>query len=100
MLHFPLTFMKIFNKTELAVSKDSIFFPDYSALWRSGISDSLIQKNLSKAATQKEDRNWFSIPIIAYGGQKYCRMLQESILQYFRPPLSYHLSLRSLFCLF
>ena len=32
--------------------------------------------------------------------QKYCRMLQESILQYFRPSLSYHLSLRSLFCLF
>ena len=33
-------------------------------------------------------------------GQKYCRMLQESILQYFRPSLSYHLSLRPLLCLF
>ena len=33
-------------------------------------------------------------------GQKHCRMLQESILQYFRPALSYHLSLRSLFFLF
>ena len=33
-------------------------------------------------------------------GQNYCRMLQESILQYFRPSLSYHLSLRPLFCLF
>ena len=33
-------------------------------------------------------------------GQKYCRMLQESILQYFRPSLSYHLSLRHLFCPF
>ena len=33
-------------------------------------------------------------------GQKYCRMLQESILQYIRPTLSYHLSLRSLVCLF
>ena len=32
-------------------------------------------------------------------GQKYCRMLQESILQYFRPSLSYHLSLRPLCCL-
>ena len=30
-------------------------------------------------------------------GQKYYRM---SILQYFRPLLSYHLSLISLFCLF
>ena len=27
-------------------------------------------------------------------GQKYYRMLQESILQYFRPSLSYHLSLK------
>ena len=27
-------------------------------------------------------------------------MLQEGILQYFRPSLSYHLSLRRLFCLF
>ena len=33
-------------------------------------------------------------------GQKYCRMLQGSILQYFQPALSYHLSLRPLFCLF
>ena len=33
-------------------------------------------------------------------GQKYCRMLQESMLQYFRPSLSYHLSLRPLFCQF
>ena len=32
--------------------------------------------------------------------QTYCRMLQKSILQYFRPSLSYHLSLRPLFCLF
>ena len=32
-------------------------------------------------------------------GHKYCRMFQESILQYFRPSLSYHLSLRPLFCL-
>ena len=33
-------------------------------------------------------------------GRKYCRMLQESILQYFLPLLSYHLSLRPLFCVF
>ena len=33
-------------------------------------------------------------------GQKYCRMLSMSILQYFGPPLSYHLSLRPFFCLF
>ena len=33
-------------------------------------------------------------------GQKYCRMLQESILQYFLPSISCHLSVRPLFCLF
>ena len=33
-------------------------------------------------------------------GQMYCRMLQESILQYFRPSLSYHSSLIPLLCLF
>ena len=33
-------------------------------------------------------------------GQKSCRMLQESFLQYFRPALSFHLSLRPLFSLF
>ena len=32
--------------------------------------------------------------------QKYCRMLQESILQYFQHSLSYYLSFRPLFCLF
>ena len=56
---FPFTFMKIFNKTEPAVSKDSIF-PDYSALWRSGISD-----NLNTETPQKEDQNCVSRPIIA-----------------------------------
>ena len=35
-----------------------------------------------------------------YEGQKYCRMLQESILQYFCLSFSYHVSLRPLFCLF
>ena len=30
-------------------------------------------------------------------GQKYCRMLQESILQYFQPSLSYHLSYKDLY---
>ena len=41
-----------------------------------------------------QDRLWLN------ADQKYYRMLLESILQYFRPSLSYHLSLRPLFCLF
>ena len=31
-------------------------------------------------------------------GETYCRMLQESILRYFRPLLGYHLSLRPFRC--
>ena len=42
----------------------------------------------------------FQDQLLLNSGQKHCRMLQESILQYFPPSLSYHLSLRSLFCLF
>ena len=42
----------------------------------------------------------FNTCLLLNAGQKYCRMPQESILQYFRPSLSYHLSLRPLFCLF
>ena len=39
--------------------------------------------------------------LLLNAGQKYCRMLpSRSILQYFRPSLSYQSLLRSLFCLF
>ena len=49
----------------------------------------------------KKDRKLgFQDRLSLNAGQKYCRMLQESILQYFRHALSYHLSLRPLFCLF
>ena len=34
-------------------------------------------KNLCKTATLKKTENWISRPIIAYAGQKYCRMLQR-----------------------
>ena len=51
--------------------------------------------------SKKKTKNWLSRPIISLNaGQKYCKMLLWSILQYFRPSLSYHLSLRPLFCLF
>ena len=42
----------------------------------------------------------FQDQLLLNAGQKYCRMLQESILQYFRPSLSYHLLLSPMFCLF
>ena len=54
----------------------------------------LYRKTCLKLPLKKEDQ------LLLNAGQKYCRMLQESILQYFWALLSYHLLLRSLFCLF
>ena len=51
-------------------------------------------------AALKKTKNWFSRFIIAYCRAKVLQNAGgEIFLQYFRPPLSYHLSLRSLFCL-
>ena len=49
-------------------------------------------------ATKNRQNKGFKDPLSLNAGQKYCRI--EHSLQYFRPSLSYHLSLRSLFCLF
>ena len=63
-------------------------------------------KSIQKAITvesvlsghSKEDqRLFFQDGVSLNAGQKDCRMLQESILQYFRPALSLHLSFRTLF---
>ena len=48
----------------------------------------------SHSKIKKKTKNWLSRPSIAK-----CRS-KQSILQYFRPSLSYHWSLRPLFCLF
>ena len=55
-------------------------------------------KNLCKMATQKDQKIVFNTiyRLMQVKSIAECR----SILQYFRPSLSYHLSLRSLFCLF
>ena len=53
-----------------------------------------------KRPLKKKTKIVFQDRLSVNTGQKYCRMLQESILQYFRTSLSYYLSLRSLFCLF
>ena len=50
--------------------------------------------------TKRRPKIVFQDRLSLNAGQKYCRMLQESILQYFRPSLSYHLSLRHLIHLF
>ena len=56
-----------------------------------------VQYNLCKTATLKKIEKWFSRPNIASCRSK---VLQNAPMLYFRPSLSYHLSLRSLFCLF
>ena len=52
--------------------------------------------NAGQSILQNVPREW----LLLNAGQKFCRMLQESILQYFPPSLSDNLSLRLLFCLF
>ena len=48
---------------------------------------------------KRRPKNGFQDPLSLNAGQKYCRMLSWSILQYFRPSLSYNLLFRPLFCL-
>ena len=52
-------------------------------------------------ATCKKTKNWFSKPIFHFIQLKsIAKCSKGSCLQYFRPSLSYQLSLRPLFCLF
>ena len=50
-----------------------------------------------KRPLSKKTKIVFQDQLSLNAGQKYCKM---SILQYLRPPCSYQLSLRYLFCLF
>ena len=56
-----------------------------------------IQYNLCKTATLERPKNGIQDRLSLNASQKYCIMLTGSILQYFRPSLSYQLSLRPLF---
>ena len=49
---------------------------------------------------QKDQKMFFLYQLSLNAGQKFAECSKGSILQYFRPSLSYHLLLRSLFCLF
>ena len=51
-------------------------------------------KTCLKQPLKKKTKIGFQDRLSLNAGQKYYRMLQESILQYFRPSLSCHLSLR------
>ena len=54
-------------------------------------------KTCLKRPLKKKTKIGFEDQLLLNAGQKYCK---GSILQYFQPSLCYHLSLRSLFCLF
>ena len=58
------------------------------------------KKELQQNQSKRKTKIGFQDQLSLNAGQKYCRMLQVGILQYFRPSLSYHLSSRHLFCLF
>ena len=58
----------------------------------------MYSKTCLKRPLKKKTKNVFQDQLLLNAGQKYCRMLQGSILQYFPPSLSYRLSLRPLFC--
>ena len=57
-------------------------------------------KTCLKQPLKRRPKIGFQDRLSLNAGQKYCRMLQKSILKYFRPSLSYHLSFRLLFCLY
>ena len=65
---------------------------------------STLQKNTVKPVLSGHSKRrpiiGFQVQLSLNAGQKYCRMLQESILQYFRPSLSYNLILKPLCRLF
>ena len=84
-------FIGIISDIEL-VSKNFPSFRSDTILFRISV-----QLNLSKTASLKRPKIGFQDQLSLNASQKYCRMLQW---EYFRPSLSYHLSLRSLFCLF
>ena len=57
-------------------------------------------KTCLKRRLKKETKIGFKDRLLLIAGQKYCRMLQREHSAILTPSLSYHLSLRSLFCLF
>ena len=69
-------------------------------LWQYKLYSLYIEKPALSGHSKRRPEISFQDRLSLNAGQKYCRMLQESILQYFWPSLSYHLSLRPLFCLF
>ena len=93
--HNTVPLVRLEPATPRSQIKHSFTEPPHSCL--------LYSKTGLKRPLKRRLKIVFQDRLLLNAGQKYCRMLQgeqESILQYFRPSLSYHLSLRSLLCLF
>ena len=95
------TYRSIFDFPYFNIVQSKVF-DDVSAFLLS------YSKTCIKWPLSKRSQMGFQDQLLLNAGQKYSRMLQGelpecskgSILQYFQPSLSYHLSFRSLFCLF
>ena len=57
-------------------------------------------KTCLKRPLKKKTKIGFQYRVSLNAGQKYCRMLQESILHYFQPSISNHLSSRPFLSIF
>ena len=91
------TFTKL---DEMSVVRDrcEVIYESIMNIRRIGKSVWSIVKSVLNDHSQKDRFSKDRLSLNA--GQKYCRMLKGSILQYFPPSLSYYLSLRPLLCLF
>ena len=64
------------------------------------IFDLITVKPVLRGHLKRRPKIGFQYWLSLNAGQKYCRMLQESNLQYFWSSLSYHFVFKALFCLF
>ena len=95
--HFAVA--NVLHSCVMVLLKSGTIFPKLHAKAAHHVLPYTVKPALS-GHSKRRPKIGFQDRLSLNAGQKYCRMLQESILQYFRPSLSYHLSLRPLFCPF
>ena len=93
-IHMGYSFQKYSWSQYLRLTFHRISVSKYSQILRFIFSISTVKHVLS-GHSKRRPKIGFQDRLSLNAGQKYCRMLQ-----YFWPSLSYHLSLRPLFCLF
>ena len=97
-----ILFQQNTNSLELILKEKNLLYIKLISLHN--IQYSFIRTDYSrpchKLSLKKKTKIGFQYQLSLNAGHKYCRMLKESILRYFRPSLRYHRSLKLLFCLF